>query len=342
MLPTPARPSTFGRGIRGWAVVLSGVLTAAGCAGPAPSQPGPGPGPGVIDPGRGLPSSVAETPLPVPRTEVAGAVLDGRLVVVGGLDERGQASDLVHSYDPGSAAWTPLPPLPTARHHVGLAAAGGRLWLAGGYEGGAGDRWVAKADVWSLGGAEPAWRSEPAMGTARGGLGLAALGDVLVALGGTPPGGPASTTTETLTIGSGRWKPGPPMTQARDHLGAATLGDRVYAVAGRTDSLESNVPTVESWAPGEASWRAEAALTRARSGIAVVGGNRLCVAGGETPSGTVAEVECLGLRGWFVAASLTVPRHGLAAGRLEGGIHVVGGGPQPGLTVEGAHEVLAL
>jgi len=38
-------------------------------------------------------------------------------------------------------------------------------------------------------------------------------------------------------------------------------------------------------------------------------------------------------------ATLRVPRHGLAVVALGTRLHVIGGGPQPGLTVSPAHEV---
>jgi len=220
---------------------------------------------------------------------------------------------------------------------------GERVYVAGGYtdEGG---RWVAQARVYSLGPGERAWRDEPPLSQARGGLALAATDSHLVAIGGTT-GAAVTATTEVLTPARpGGWRPGPDLSEERDHLGGASVGGRVYAVAGRVGGLDTNLATVESWDPdGGAGWRPEPRLndTRGGSSAARVGG-KLCVAGGEEPGGTIASVECLVGDRWERTARLASPRHGLAVAGLDGRLHVVGGGPEPGLSVSSAHEVLAV
>ncbi len=41
-------------------------------------------------------------------------------------------------------------------------------------------------------------------------------------------------------------------------------------------------------------------------------------------------------------ATLAVPRHGVAVVAVGGTLHVIGGGPQPGLFVSDAHEAFDL
>lgn len=267
----------------------------------------------------------------------------GRIVVVGGLTRDGAASDRVDLYDPAADRWEPGPPLPGALHHAGLAVVGDRVYVAGGYtnEGG---RWVAQARVTSLGPGERAWRDEPPLGEARGGLALAATGPHLVAIGGTTATA-VTRTTEVLTPARpGGWRPGPDLSEERDHLAAASAGGRVYAVAGRVGGLDTNLATVESWDPSASGgWRPEPRLNDTRGGTsAAQAGGRVCVAGGEEPAGTIASVECLVGDRWEQVARLAVPRHGLAVAGLDDRLHVIGGGPRPGLFVSPAHEVFAL
>ncbi|HEX7166128.1 MAG TPA: kelch repeat-containing protein, partial [Acidimicrobiales bacterium] len=75
----------------------------------------------------------AAAPLPTARTEVAGAALDGKIFVVGGFLENGAPSPLVDVYDPKTDTWAAGPPFPVAIHHVGIVAARGRVWVAGGF-----------------------------------------------------------------------------------------------------------------------------------------------------------------------------------------------------------------
>ena len=293
---------------------------------------------------RGRPSSTARAELPVPRTEVAAAVLQGKVVVAGGLTEDGAASDRVDVYDPAADRWEPGPPLPLGLHHSGMAAVGDRVYVAGGYTNRQGQDWVAQSRVLSLASGERAWREEPGLGGARGGLAMASTGPRLVAVGGTDVLGRLLRKTEVFTPGQPGWTAGPDMTQPRDHLAVAASAGRVYAIAGRLGSLESNQATVESWDPAaSAGWRTEPSLNDTRGGTsAAETGGRPCVAGGEEPSGTIASVECLADGRWERVATLRVPRHGLGVVGLGDKLHVIAGGPKPGLFVSGVHEVFAL
>jgi N-acetylneuraminic acid mutarotase len=74
-------------------------------------------------------------PMPTPRSGIAGAVVAGRLIVFGGEgndeDPDGVFAE-VEAYDPVSAAWTPLPPMPTPRHGIGAAVIGDEVYIPGG------------------------------------------------------------------------------------------------------------------------------------------------------------------------------------------------------------------
>ena len=67
-----------------------------------------------------------------------------------------------------------------------------------------------------------------------------------------------------------------------------------------------------------------------------------CLAGGEGPGGTNAEVECVDGDRVRALPPLNIPRHGLGAAVINDAIHVVLGGPNPGLFVSAAVETLDL
>ncbi|MGI8807060.1 MAG: Kelch repeat-containing protein [Acidimicrobiales bacterium] len=318
------------------AILAVAALLAASCSGDGP--------PARPTSTTGLPPTGAFAELPLPRTEVASAVLAGRIVVAGGLTADGAASDRVDVYDPASNRWEPGPALPLGLHHSGMAALGDRVYVAGGYTNRPGQDWVTQARVLSLAAGERAWREEPGLSGARGGLAMASAGGRLVAVGGTDAQGRFLARTEVLAPGQRQWTGGPDMTEQRDHLAAAASGGRIYAIAGRLGSLATNRTTVESWDPsGTAGWRPEAALNDTRGGTsAAEAGGRPCVAGGEEPSGTIASVECLADGRWSQVATLQTPRHGLAVTGLGDRLHVIAGGPEPGLFVSGAHEAFTI
>ena len=76
------------------------------------------------------------SPLPVPRTEVAAAPLQGRIVVVGGFLANGGNSRRVDAYDPRSDSWSRLPDLPRSVDHAAAASWRGRVVVVGGYDAG--------------------------------------------------------------------------------------------------------------------------------------------------------------------------------------------------------------
>jgi hypothetical protein len=250
----------------------------------------------------------------------------------------------VHVYDPGDNRWQAGPSLPLGLHHSGMAALGNRVYIAGGYTNRQGQDWVPQSRVLSLALGERAWREEPSLSGPKGGLAMAAAAGRLVAVGGTDDRGTFLRRTEVFVPGQRGWTAGPDMAEARDHLAAAGSGGRIYAIAGRLGGLESNMASVESWDPAASGpWRPEPRLNDTRGGTsAAEAGGRPCVAGGEEPGRTIASVECLAGGRWERVATLRVPRHGLAVAGVGDRLHVIGGGPEPGLFVSTAHEAFTV
>lgn len=80
---------------------------------------------------------------------LAAAALEGRLVVVGGMDPAGKASSAVHVLDTASGTWSSGPDLPERGFGVAAVASAGRVWAAGG-----------EGVLWSWAPGESAWRRE--------------------------------------------------------------------------------------------------------------------------------------------------------------------------------------
>jgi hypothetical protein len=174
--------------------------------------------------------ALAPAPLPLSRTEVAGTPWRGLVAIVGGITADGAASNQVDLYDPASDRWRSGPTLPLLLHHAAAAALGDRLYVVGGYSS---RRALAQpvARVLSLGPGEERWREEPSLSAPRAALGVVAVGDRLIAVGGMPEGNLRR--TEVFTPGGGGWRPGPELLEEREHLAVAASGGRVYAIGGQ-------------------------------------------------------------------------------------------------------------
>lgn len=257
------------------------------------------------------------------------------MIVAGGFFADGSSSARVDAYDPAADTWRRLPDLPMGVDHAAAAAYRGRVYVVGGYA--ATRRPLRGAWVLERG----RWRALPRMPFPRGAAAAAVVGSRLYVVGGVGPAGLARNAL-ALDLTRGRWSvlAGP---RPREHLAAASAGGRVYALGGRLAGIDTNLATVESFAPGERRWRREPSLPQARggTGAAAVAG-RIVSVGGEEPGGTIGRVYRFdpATRRWSRLPDLPTPRHGLGVVALGGRVYAVAGGPQPGLFVSGANEVL--
>jgi N-acetylneuraminic acid mutarotase len=303
----------------------------------------------------------SRAPVPEGRTEVS-VTTDGSLVyLLGGFgigEGRAPAAPrAVLAYDPSTDGWKVAGELPEGVNHAGLVAAGGKLYVVGGF------RDVTFAPTGAVRIYDPSagtWREGAPMPTPRGALALALVQGKIHALGGTAEGGAdraahehgarrednSVATHEVYDPATDTWSRRPPMPTPRNHLGAAVLDGRIHVVGGRV-GRDMELTVHEIYDPGTASWSAGPALPTGRSGIAVVAfAGRLYVFGGETVgmlrSRTFDDAERFdpATGRWETLPPMPTPRHGLGAAPMADAIYVVSGGPKAGLSLGTANERL--
>jgi hypothetical protein len=126
-----------------------------------------------------------DTASPAPHAvgSAAGAVVDGRLYVVGGRLTSGEEKAWLMRYDPVADRWDNMAPMPLASGGLAAAAAGGKLYAFGGewFEAGKAGvfPYVFEYDL-----ARNRWREVARMITARHGLGAATVGGRIYAVAG--------------------------------------------------------------------------------------------------------------------------------------------------------------
>jgi hypothetical protein len=285
-------------------------------------------------------------PLPTPRTEIAVAEASGFIYVVGGFEADGSVSRRVEVYDPREDTWSEAPPLPQPRHHA-TAYGGAYLIVAGGY---IGQSKKPTASVLRYDPGNEAWTELSPLAEARGAAGIAGS----YVAGGIGEEGASLNSTEHYL--SGTWESAGSLRAPRDHLAVATApfcyGDdcrtRVYAIGGRRHgNVERNLDANEWTEHGV--WRLAARMPTARSGLTAAGTGgcgtcefdpRVFALGGEGPDHTfdANEVYDPYRDSWSTAAPMPTARHGLGAVFYHEVIYVIGGGPNPGLSVSDANE----
>jgi N-acetylneuraminic acid mutarotase len=167
--------------------------------------------------------------LPSGRAAAGSAVIGGKWYVAGGVNARGHVTTML-VYEFARKRWSTLPG-PSPRQHLGVVAAGGKLYVGGGRIGGA-DR---NLDVFqSFDPRTRRWTTLPPIPEPRGGTGLAAAGGTIVSVGGETP-------TETIRtvyafdVAGRTWRALPDLPTPRHGLGVVGIGRRVYALAGGTE-----------------------------------------------------------------------------------------------------------
>ncbi|SEF71631.1 Kelch repeat-containing protein [Nitrosomonas ureae] len=283
------------------------------------------------------------------RTEIAAAALDGKIYVVGGFSQPSLSnvldfavSRMVEVYDPATDTWTETTPLPEGRHHAGIAALNGHLYVIGGFTKGGLSVWRAVATLYQFNPVNQTWRELKSMPTARGALGVAVHQGRLYAVGGYD-GDNNSAAVEVFDPQTNVWTSAAPMPTARDHLAVVTASDKIYAIGGRPDlNYRKNMDVVEAYDFVTNQWHARAKLPTARSGIAagVIDG-RIYVVGGESGEGTFNTHEMYLPKEdrWVMMMPMPTARHGLGAAVVNDRLHVISGGLTPGASFSQVHEV---
>jgi len=220
--------------------------------------------------------------------------------------------------------------------HAAAAGAAARVYLVGGYAPGG----VALNTAFVL--QRGRWTALPPMPAPRAAAGAGVVGGKLYVVGGVEAPGRLARDAFAFDLESSRWTTvrGP---RPREHLGVAALDGLVYAVAGRTGGLDTNVDIVESFDARSGRWRALPRVPEKRGGTAAAAiAGRIVSAGGERPTGTIASVYAYSPkpRRWTQLARMRTSRHGLGLVGWRGRAYTLAGGPQPGLTVSSANEVL--
>ena len=274
-------------------------------------------------------------PFPIAQDELRAEVVDDIVYVGGGLRQSGSdlvSTDVFYAFDPARGTYRKLPPLPRRVDHPGFVAAGGDLYLIGGYH-----DWVPTGEVFRYSPRTGRWQQLPSLEIPRGSPAVAAIGRSIYAAGGAV--GNAEDTREPTGVmeiydlDARRWSRGPDMPTARHHAGAAAIGDDVYVVGGRA-GRDLSLDVVERYDSRTNAWEIAPHLPQGVGALALVAarGGLVAVGGGDdaeewvTPGTWSFEPET---ERWQRLSDLREARHGHAAAAVGDEIYVFGGAPCP-------------
>jgi hypothetical protein len=271
--------------------------------------------------------------------EIGAAVVEGDIIITGGLDQSGRSLDSVASYDPAAQVWTGLASMPGPRDHAAVAEWDGRVFVSGGGELA---RREVHANLWAYDPVADAWASLTPMPRARWQHAMVAIDGVLYVVGGLIEGTDDHSAVWAYDIAADAWRTGlAALPTPREHLAAVAADGRVVALGGR---MGPNLATVEIYDSLADAWAGGPEMLTPRSGFAaVLMADGLHVTGGEDfgTGRTIAAHERLDLADmtWSTLPELPIARHGIGSGAVGERWYVIGGGRDVGLSASDLVEV---
>jgi N-acetylneuraminic acid mutarotase len=256
-----------------------------------------------------------KAPLPIKLSEVAVAVANDKIYVLGGIAPGRVYQSLNQEYDPVTDRWRERAPLPRALNHAGATGLNGKIYVVGGFtaEGHGGPLDA----VFEYDPATDTWRALAPLKSPRGSVGVTMLGGKIHAIGGRGPDKVTVGTHEVYDPASGKWIELAPLPKARDHLAVVAAGGRIHAIGGRLDGITENVALHDTYNPATNTWETGVPMPTARSAVArAFYQNMIVVAGGECrDKRTYIENEAYDLNAgrWSTLAPLPAGRHGFGA-----------------------------
>jgi N-acetylneuraminic acid mutarotase len=227
----------------------------------------------------------AMAPMSTARYDSAAAAVDGKLYVMGGYDDDGNALSSVERYDLAKNAWEAVAPMSTARYDPAAAVVDGKLYVMGGYGDGNAISSVERYDL-----ANNAWEAVAPISMARNDSAAAVVDGKLYVMGGYDDDGNALSSVERYNPANNAWEAVAPMSTARYDPAAAVVDGKLYVMGGYDDG--NALSSVERYDLANNAWEAVAPMSMARydSAAAVVGG-KLYVMGGMAAGNALSSVE---------------------------------------------------
>jgi len=235
-----------------------------------------------------------------------------------------QPTDVIETFNYLTNSWSINPvKLPINSAYHGVIELGGKLYIAGGYDG---ERYLDS--LYCLDMSTMVWEEKSSMMSKRCYIATVTFDGKIYALGGHDGGTSRLKTVETYDPSTNMWTEMPSMNRRRSDFGATVVEGKIFAVGGfdGQDVLSS----VEYFCPIEGVWIESSPLVTPRSGTtAMAVEDKILVLGGYDGTERLRSVECfqLGISRavWFPVPDLLHRRSNFSAFVLEGKVVVVGG-----------------
>jgi len=202
--------------------------------------------------------------MPTVRNSLAAAALNGVIYALGGVTT---ALPLANNeaFNVATNSWSTRAPMPTARVDLGAVAVNGRIYAIGGNN--LDPCHCPTNNLRVVEAYDPStdtWSTLAPMPTTRAGLGVAAIGDVIYAVGGYNWLSPLATpqfmnVVEAYDTRTNTWSSKAPLPTAQISMGLAVVNGILYSVGGLNEGIGSPKP-LYAYDPTTDTWTEKASL----------------------------------------------------------------------------------
>jgi hypothetical protein len=205
-----------------------------------------------------------KNPIPTGRGFTSGAVLDGKIYVIGGFLSHTSITTANEMYDPATDTWTVMEPMPQARCGHATCTCNGKIYVFGGVR--PNPYGFAKNNVYEYDPQTDTWAQKADMPYEIAFCGIAVLNDTIYLIGGTtncytPP----INTVMAYDPVTESWTQKADILNARSFLSACVVDGKIYAFGGGDENLHDYAfDYVEVYDPATNTWTAKTNMPTGR------------------------------------------------------------------------------
>jgi N-acetylneuraminic acid mutarotase len=220
--------------------------------------------------------------LPDDLDHIGAVAYRGQIYVTGGWSD-GTPNNRMWRYSPRTKQWTELASMKVSRGAPAIAAADGKIYVAGGTPHNQ-EQPYDSIEVYDI--ADDRWLPGPNIPTARHHVGSALLGNDIYVVGGRTPNDFQLDTFEALDVASGKWDELPSMPAGSGGTAAVAADGKLVAIGGGSDSERWVTAATWQYDPATRRWERLQNLEVPRHGHGAANVNgRIYVFGGSPCAG---------------------------------------------------------
>ncbi len=208
-----------------------------------------------------------KTPMPTARGFTSGAVVDGKIYVIGGFPTHTSVTQVNEMYDPATDEWTKMEDMPEGRCAHAACTYNRKIYIFGGVR--SNPYGKATNTIYVYDPKTNSWTQKANMPYENAFYGIAVINDTIYLTGGMKDyASPPVSSLWAYTPLTDSWTEKTPMPTARGMLSTSAVNGQIYAIGGTVNFLTSSFNIVEVYNPQTDTWTTKTDMPTSRVSLA--------------------------------------------------------------------------